>query len=89
MESKHIRSFEIEHTKFSLESRRGLVYLQSLHPYDDHEYHWAARDTDGGWRVFKGDRYRMRLAPMEPEAAAEKLLACDRAHRALLESFGI
>ena len=88
MQIIHINNFEIEDTTFCLEVRAGVLHLTSLHD-DDREYHWAVRDTEGGWLVFKGAHARMTLAPMAPESVAAKLLACDRAFRAMLADMGI
>ena len=84
METKHIRNFEIEHITFSLNASGGRLYLQSLHPYDETESHWAFMDThDGSWRVYRAGRYQITLGSawerLSPEQAAVKLLAIDRA----------
>ena len=89
MENKNIRRFEIGETAFRLDERGGHLCLTSLYPEDGHEHHWAVMDTGSTWRVFKGTHYRMTFGSMAPESAAKKLLACDRAQRALLESLGI
>ena len=83
METKHIRSFEIEHTTFSLNVHAARLYLSSLHPYDDAEYHWAFLHSDGSWKVYRAGRYQISLGSiyehLSPEQVAAKLLALDRA----------
>ena len=83
MEKRHIRSFEIEHTLFMLDTEVGNTCLRST------GNHWAIRDTDGSWCVFKDAHFRARLGRMEPEEVAGKLAAFDRAHRDLMASLGI
>ena len=81
---KHIRSFQIESIRFTLDDADGKVYLKSIHPYDQTEYHWAVMDPHAGsWQVFRDGRYQITLgsamARLSPEQAASKLLALDRA----------
>ena len=83
MENNNTRSFEIDHTAFTLGNRDGYTVLESNGP------HWGILDTDGSWAVFKGEHYRMRFPAITPESAAAKLLELDRAHRDLMASFGI
>ena len=83
MENTNTRSFEIDHTTFTLGNRDGYTVLESNGP------HWAILDTDGSWAVFKGEHYRMRFPAITPESAAAELLELDRAHRDLMVSLGI
>ena len=84
MQPKHIRAFEIEHTRFHLTDRGdGHLQVSSIHPYDDAHYHWAFQHTDGSWKVYRAGRYQISLGSLyqrlTPEQVAEKLLALDRA----------
>lgn len=82
--TNHIRNFQIEGTEFTLNGKDGRMYLQSHHPYDNTEYHWAVRDPqDGSWKVYRAGRYQITLGSamtqLDPETVAHKLLALDRA----------
>ena len=77
------RTFEIGNTTFTLENTDGYTQLRSTGK------HWAIRDTDGTWQVFKQEHYRMRLGCLTPEQVAEKLAACDEAFRELLNDLEI
>ena len=82
--TKHIRSFQIEGIEFTLNGDNGRMYLQSHHPYDLTDYHWAVMDPhEGSWRVVRAGRYQITLGSamtrLSPEQVATKLLALDRA----------
>lgn len=77
------KSFEIERTQFSVQEAGGRLYVKSIHPYDDTEYHWAFMHYDGTWKVYRAGRYQITFGSiyerLSPEQVARKLLALDKA----------
>ena len=60
--------------------RTGAPYIDSIHPYDETEYHWARQGAQGScWFVFREGRRVGTLGRLAPEAVAAELLNRDRA----------
>ena len=85
MKNIHVRSYEIEYTRFHLTARTdGLLQLASIHPYDETEYHWAIMRTPTSWDVLRNGRRVTTLrhehgTTFETEEAAAQLLNLDAA----------
>lgn len=77
------KSFRIDGTQFSAQEAGGRLYVKSIHPYDDTEYHWAFMCFDGTWKVYRAGRYQITFGSiyqrLSPEQVAVKLLALDEA----------
>ena len=88
MKTTDSRTFTVDKQRFFIQTdwRTGTPYIQSIHPYDETEYHWARREPlKGGsraWRVYRNGKRICSLwmtgTPLdEEEAVARKLLNLD------------
>ena len=82
------RTFRIGGIQFSVkEFSDGRTYVESIHPYDETEYHWAYQPgtEDAYWGIYREGNFVARSrdfydgAEVTPEQIAEELLNCDEA----------
>ena len=82
------RTFRIGGIQFSVkEFSDGRTYVESIHPYDETEYHWAYHPgtEDAYWGIYREGNFVARSrdfydgAEVTPEQIAEELLNCDEA----------
>jgi hypothetical protein len=56
------------------------VCVQSIHPYDETEYHWARQGVTGhSWFVFLDGKRITTLGTLTREQVAQELLNLDKA----------
>ena len=95
MENYTYRTFKVDGQLFSVKTYlNGHIYVQSIHPYDETEYHWArhkGRERDF-WMIFRNGEFIDYAsdyydgANLTPEDIARVLLDLD--HRAILQRRG-
>ena len=81
------RYFKIGFQEFSVtEYLDGRIYVHSIHPYDETEYHWARHsgDEDDFWKIYRDGEFVAYSrdyydgANVTPEQIAEELLNLDK-----------
>ena len=83
MKTTGYETFAIGAQRFSAEidPRTGTVCVQSIHPYDETEYHWARKSPAGMWKVYRRGKLVTifgKSLNLEPEQVAARLLNLDR-----------
>ena len=73
------KTFCIDQTDFRLAEYDDRLQVNSIHPYDETEYHWAYSTNGSTWRICRERRLVTTLGPSAPEQVAEKLLELDHA----------
>ncbi len=74
-------TFQIGNQSFSsrIDPRTGTPCVQSLHPYDETEYHWARKSSAGVWNVYHcGKQVANYPSSLTEEQVAARLLNRDR-----------
>ena len=72
MNPKHIRTFEIEGTRFHLTDRGdGTLQVTSIHPYDETEYHWALQASKSCWHICRCG-HRVKILREHTEVTPEQ-----------------
>ena len=88
MKSTDNNTFALGTQRFSyrIDRRTGTPCIQSIHPYDETEYHWARREPlksdTREWRVYRNGKrvcsiWLTGIALREKEIVAEALLNLD------------
>ncbi len=88
MNSTNYTTFAIEKQRFSyqIDRRTGTPCIQSIHPYDETEYHWARREPlksdKREWRVYRNGKrvcsiWLTGTVLREKEIVAQALLNLD------------
>ena len=73
-------TFTICGQRFSsrIDPRTGTPYIESIHPYDETEYHWARQGVVGTcWFVFRDGKRVGTLGRMTRDEVAQALLNLD------------
>ena len=73
--------FTVGAQRFSsqIDRRTGTLCVQSIHPYDETEYHWARQGVTGhSWFVFRDGKRIATLGTLTCEQVAAELLNLDR-----------
>ena len=74
-------TFAIGAQRFScrIDPRTGTLCIQSIHPYDETNYHWARQGVTGhSWFVFREGKRVATLGQLTKEQVAQELLNMDR-----------
>jgi len=74
-------TFVIGAQRFScrIDPRTGTLCIQSIHPYDETNYHWARQGVTGhSWFVFREGKRVATLGQLTKEQVAQELLNLDR-----------
>lgn len=74
-------TFTVGAQRFSsqIDQRTGTLCVQSIHPYDETEYHWARQGVTGhSWFVFRNGKRIATLGTLTKEQVAAELLNLDR-----------
>ncbi|MBR2789369.1 MAG: hypothetical protein IKD70_01950 [Eggerthellaceae bacterium] len=74
-------TFAIGAQRFScrIDPRTGTLCIQSIHPYDETNYHWARQGVTGhNWFVFREGKRVATLGQLTKEQVAQELLNLDR-----------
>lgn len=63
-----------------IDSRTNTIYVHSIHPYDETDYHWARQSENGQkWNVYRSGRLvRNFSGDLSEEDIAECLLQLDK-----------
>ena len=62
-----------------IDHRTGTLCIQSIHPYDETNYHWARQGVTGhSWVVFREGKRVVTLGQLTKEQVAQELLTLDR-----------
>ena len=74
-------TFTIGRQRFScgIDPRTGTLCIQSIHPYDETNYHWARQGVTGhSWFVFREGKRVATLGQLTKEQVAQELLNLDQ-----------
>jgi hypothetical protein len=74
-------TFTIDRQRFScrIDPRTGTLCIQSIHPYDETNYHWARQGVTGhSWFVFREGKRVATLGQLTKEQVAQELLNLDQ-----------
>ena len=72
----------VGHQKFKsdIDNRTDTIYISSIHPYDETNYHWARQNKDGSWGIYRAGRQCVLIAEKaSEEEIAQALLGFDNA----------
>ena len=75
-------TFTVNRQRFSsqIDQRTGTLCVQSIHPYDETEYHWARQGATGhSWFAFRAGKRIATLGTLTREQVAAELLNLDEA----------
>ena len=62
-----------------IDPRTGTLCVQSIHPYDETEYHWARQGVTGNsWFIFREGKRAATLGKLTKEEVAQVLLNLDQ-----------
>ena len=84
MTPRHTGAFHIGGQRFHITEGNGAVYVTSIHPYDDAEYHYAIRKQGtSSWGIYLNGKLQRRVegrdgSEIAPQQIARWLLKADR-----------
>ena len=84
MTAKHAGTFHIKGQRFHISEGNGAVYVTSIHPYDDAEYHYARKFlTSTAWGICLNGKLQRMVesrdgSEITPQQIARWLLKADQ-----------
>lgn len=84
MKPRHAGAFHIKGQRFHISEGNGAVYVTSIHPYDDAEYHYARRiPASNIWGIYLNGKLQRKIgnrdgSEITPQQIVRWLLKADQ-----------